>query len=512
MVDDVVGEEAIANMWKEHYCKLLNSNKDVSCRNKVVKTIKNMSECVDVNIDISDVVLALKQLKLGKTVGIDNLQAEHFMYADKAILCLIAMIINCMILHCYMPDLLMETIIIPIVKDKKKLITDKNNYRPVAITTVFSKMFEMIVLSRYEYMLLTHDNQFGFKSKHSTDLCVFSLKQIIEFYNSMSSPVYVCFLDASKAFDRLNHWVLFSKLIDRGIPLLIVRLFIFWYSKQQFCIKWGGSFSTKFTITNGVRQGGVISPVYFNVYMDQLSCNLIKSGLGCHINGYLVNHLMYADDSCIIAPTPSALQKLLKICEHYGESHTIVYNVLKTKCMAFIPKKYKQLSIPYMFLNEIKLTMVDNIEYLGVTITSMLNDDHDMMRHKRYLYSKGNLIVRNFKLCSDQVKLKLFKTFCYNIYGGHLWTGYKTSDMQALVVSFNDVFRALFNVQRGVSMSEIYVFSGIDHLKVLLRKAMYRFRVRLLKSKNSIIDCITKSTYFCHMSSFSVLWTRELYV
>ena len=122
----------------------------------------------------------------------------------------------------------METIIIPIIKDKKGSVTDKNNYRPIAITSVISKVVELLILSRLQEQLNTACNQFGFKNQHGTDMCVFSLKQIVEFYNNRSSPVYVCCLDASKAFDRINHWCLFKKLAERDINIIIIRLLVYW--------------------------------------------------------------------------------------------------------------------------------------------------------------------------------------------------------------------------------------------------------------------------------------------
>ena len=157
----------------------------------------------------------------------------------------------------------METIIVPIIKDKKGLVTDKDNYRPIAVTSVLSKLIELVLLERMNLNLGTACNQFGFKSRHGTDMCVFTLKQIIEYYNLRCSPVYICYLDASKAFDRINHWCLFKKLLNRNINLVLVRLLLFWYCNQTFCVRWGSTISPFFTVSNGVRQGGIMSPVLF---------------------------------------------------------------------------------------------------------------------------------------------------------------------------------------------------------------------------------------------------------
>ena len=71
---------------------------------------------------------------------------------------------------------------------------------------------------------MTTDNQFGFKKKLSTDMCVYAFKEIINIYKKHSSPLFICFLDASKAFDKINYWSLFDKLINRKVPLFIVKL------------------------------------------------------------------------------------------------------------------------------------------------------------------------------------------------------------------------------------------------------------------------------------------------
>ena len=116
---------------------------------------------------------------------------------------------------------------------------------------------------------------FGFKKQHSRDMCIFTLKCVIKYFTRQNTPVFLCFLGASNAFDRVNHWKLFRKLIIGKVPLVIVRMLIFWYSKQEMCIKWGQATSDYFTISNGVRQDGILSPRLFAVYVDDLSKQLV---------------------------------------------------------------------------------------------------------------------------------------------------------------------------------------------------------------------------------------------
>ena len=157
---------------------------------------------------------------------------------------------------------------------------DTSNYKPIALATVISKLFEHVILAHIAPMCMSSDHQFGFKTKHSTDMCVFLLKQAVSFYNKHDTPVYATFLDASKAYDRVDHYMLLKKRILCNIPLCLVRLLLYWYKSQMQCIKWGSHFSEVFGVSNGVRQGGVLSPYVFALSLNDLSTNLnaIKSG------------------------------------------------------------------------------------------------------------------------------------------------------------------------------------------------------------------------------------------
>ena len=130
-------------------------------------------------------------------------------------------------------------------------------------------------------------------------------------------------MDASKAFDRVNHWTLFKKMIDSGMPPIFVRLIITWYCEQHACVRWGSTLSPKFNVSNGVRQGGILSPLLFNLYMDRLSVTLSKTKVGCALCKIMVNHLAYADDLVMLSPSAKGLQKLLNIFLNMVKSTTL---------------------------------------------------------------------------------------------------------------------------------------------------------------------------------------------
>ena len=120
----------------------------------------------------------------------------------------------------------MQTVIVPICKNKNGDISGAWNYRPVSPATNISKLFEHYILSCISPFLATTDSQFGFKPKHGTDMSIFLLIQSVSCYVSKDTPVFSAVLDASKAFDRTNHTLLFAKLIERDIPMCMVRLLL----------------------------------------------------------------------------------------------------------------------------------------------------------------------------------------------------------------------------------------------------------------------------------------------
>ena len=97
--------------------------------------------------------------------------------------------------------IILYTAIVPIIKNKSGNTSNKSNYRPIALVTACSKIFESCLLKMLDHYLETHDHQFGFKSQHATDMCIFTVKSVIKYYTKQNSTVFTCFLDAAKALD-----------------------------------------------------------------------------------------------------------------------------------------------------------------------------------------------------------------------------------------------------------------------------------------------------------------------
>ena len=143
------------------------------------------------------------------------------------------------------------------------------------------------------------------------------LLEIVDYYNHNKSDVFVLMLDASKAFDRVRYCKLFNKLLDRYIAPVVLRILIYMYMNQTLRVPWCQTQTSSFKVCNGVKQGGVLSPILYAVYVDSLFGRLEQSGVGCHIGGHFVGALDYADDVTLVAPSRSGIRTLINVCEHF---------------------------------------------------------------------------------------------------------------------------------------------------------------------------------------------------
>ena len=489
-VDGVSGGPEIALMWKNHFSELFNCVND--CDAKPTYLCEPSST---ISVSTAEIQKAICSLGNNKATGMDNISAEHLKYCSRRVVVLLAICFTGFLTHGFMPNDMISILLIPLVKDKNAKLAAKSNYRPIALASVLSKVIENVILDRILLFLGTECNQFGFKPKLGTEMPIYLLKEIIDRYKLLNGNIFMCFLDASKAFDRVNHCLLFRKLIDRGIPHYIVRFLDFWYSNQTMCVKWSGHLSDTFTVSNGVRQGGILSPFLFNVYVDELSKLLNSCYTGCIVGEKTINHVMYADDLVVFSPCESGLTDLLRICENFGISHDILYNSKKSAILLFKNQALNCLKDKrYLFtLNNDVIPIVGKVKYLGHYLCDNYKDDEDLKRQCRMLYAQANLLKHRFHMCTVPVKLKLFKTFCYSIYTSSVWWNYNLYAIKKVRIAYNDALRMMLNVPRYSSASLLFVTHRIHTFDALVRHLLARFIRRLDICSNTLVNAICRS-------------------
>ena len=270
--------------------------------------------------------------------------------------------------------------------------SSSKKYRAIAIASLLSKVLERILLSRYESICSSSPLRFGFKKGHSTSLCAGLVKNIVSKYMRRGSKAYGCFLDSSKAFDLVDHGILFETLQSRGLPAPVLRFLLSWYCSQQMCVRWNSCMSHSFFISNSVRQGSVLSPVLFAVYLDGLLQKLSKTDVGCYWGTHFVGAVCYADDIALLAPSPSALRIMLSTCEDFAESHGLKFNPEKTQLVRFGLSSSSSCKVHIAFGGGV-LDFTDTVSHLGHLLSYNLDDTPDIIRATKDLNRRANFVL-----------------------------------------------------------------------------------------------------------------------
>ena len=488
VVEGVSGSENICAGWADYYNDLFNCL-EVKCDYAVWQSFMYNQEELDSVGHVTPMSLYdyFMRMPLDKAPGHDGVTAEHFKLASGRVFVLLSLCLNAMFVHNHIPVDCTKVALVPIPKSKGADLTCRWNYRPIALASVVSKVIERVLISSSEDSLVSSDHQFGFKANHSTESCIFVLKQVVDYYNRHGSPVFACFLDASKAYDRVNHDVLFRKLALRKCPSYVIRLLANWYGKQESSVRWDTSRSDMFRVSNGVRQGGVMSPLLYNVYIDELNRVLSRSQSGCTIEGRMINNISYADDMVILAPSVSALQDLINVCEEYALKHDIMYNA--NKSMLVVMKKGRSTTSysPIVFLNGRKLRVEKKITYLGHMISHDCCDNLEIKKQYRSLCARANTVIRKFASCSEDVKVRLFNVYCTNFYCLSLYQSYTKKELNTLRVCYNNAFRRLLRLRYDCSASQMFVTRGTPSFGEIQRKGINGVRNRLSSSTNVLV-------------------------
>ena len=181
-------------------------------------------------------------------------------------------------------------------------------------------------------MFTTSDMQFGFKEHSSTTKCTFALTETVNYFRQNKSNVNV-------TLDKVNYVKLFYQLID--------HLVYVYYAHQCLNVSWNNSQSKYFSTTNGVKQrgGGVLSPILFSVYIDELLTRIKHSGYGCMVGHVYCGAFAYADDIALVAPTTHALKATCDIRRNYAHEYDIQFNTAKCQLIKMVN------SMTYLFIS-----------------------------------------------------------------------------------------------------------------------------------------------------------------
>ena len=426
-----VTTDSILDKFRECYQNLYNSAGTeaamVTIKEKLKVLIKTNDEHEVAKVTGDVVKKTCESMKSGKTDVTESYSSDVFLHAPNSLFSLLAYIFRSYLTRGTVTPQILSCAFLPLFKGGLKNPEKFDSYRAIAGASQLLKLFEYVILLVWGQDLDTDSMQFGFKTGVSTTQCSWLVSEVATNFMRRGTAVNACLLDCSKAFDKCRYDKLFDKLLGRGLPPIVVRVLIYAYEEQTAWVKLGGKRSKTFRITNGTRQGSVLSPLLFSVYLDDLLKDLRKRDLGCPIGGLWFGACGYADDLILLAPNRDVLQRMLQVCEVYAADHNLTFSAdplparSKTKCLLFCGKSPRQRFPDPLQLNGEDLPWVEAADHLGHTLhqdTTMVKD----CQRARARFIARSLDVRNQLAFADaQIILRVLQIFCEDGYGSMLW-------------------------------------------------------------------------------------------
>ena len=444
-IDNRVKPIDVAENFASKYRALYNSVPSSQANMNDVYSYVNQCENVkdaDRVISIVEVNTALKSIKSNKSDGDVHFMSNHLLISSQEFLVQISLLLSSILTHGYQPHDILKGSIESIPKNVRGNLCDSSNYRGITLCNSISKIFDIVILNKYGNLLATSDMQYAFKDKHSTVMCTLVMKEVVKYYSNHATDVFSCFVDATKAFDLVRYDKLFSLLIRREVPPIVLRALLDLYERQQLCTRWKGHVSELFSTSNGIRQGGVISPVLFCVYLDELLLRLEQKRTGCYIGKHFYGAIGYADDLTLLSPTISGLNEMLSICEDFSREYSIRFNPTKSVCMVFSKKKY---DIQNIKLNGNVLTWVNSVKYLGNHLDCDMSESTEIRMKKSDLTYRVNHLLASIGNCSNEIVSKVFNTKCSHFYGAQCWN-FEDKNVLYFQTMWNRCIRRLMNL------------------------------------------------------------------
>lgn len=493
-IDGSTGDE-IPNTFGTVYSELFNRIDDDHNLKSIKEEInRNLSETELKEIEKIDkdiIKEALNKIKTNKSDPVFDFSSDFLKNGPDLLYEQLANIMQQFLIHGYISEILLLATLVPIVKDKLSDLTTSKNYRSIAISSLLLKLLDHIIIILYGDKLKFDEFQFGYQENISASLCSWIALETISLYQRQGTTVYGCFMDCTKAFDTVQQSKFFTKLLEAKIPSVIIRLLIHIYRKQTADVRWQGKYSTEFKLSNGVRQGSVLSPILFCFYMNGLFNLLKKSKNGCVIGPHYSGVFGYADDLFLICPSRGGLQEMLNITQRYAEEHNIGFSTnpipkkSKTKGLIFKSKTDKSEKEPVKLkLCENQLPWVSGAKYLGNFWTNEVNGLLDDILQKRARNIERNCeLNQEFWFAHPDLRCKLNRIYNSSYPGSVLWD--LTSDnVKTLVNSWSVSVRQMWNLPREAHKIFIEPLGGI-HAKTMHYTRFLKFIESILKGNKA---------------------------
>ena len=481
MVDTIKSEDGLVlcdgkevkDRWNQYCSNLYKKNEDLTTTSIVLDESEDEPPLL-----LEEVRKAIKELKNDKSPGIDEVTAELIKNGGENVEYFFYKLCTKIWSERRWPEDWVKSVFTPIPKKGDTL--QCNNNRTIALISHSSKILLKIIAERMKLKLRDEiaDEQAGFRPGKGTRNQVLNLKMVIEKNREHQRDLHLCFIDYSKAFDTVDHDILWNNMNDMNFPKHIIQLIKAMYDQQQAAVRTTYGLTEWFEVNQGVRQGCILSPHLFNIYSETIMRNALENYEGTvNVGGYKISNLRYADDIVLIASNVNELQQLLDKVREASEKAGLFLNAKKTKTMAIRRHPAMNDETP-IIINGYAVENVKQFTYLGAVFTNTYDDSLEIKRRiaiaknatialtniwkNRSITLRTKLRLLNslvFPVASygsecwvlkkkDQKRIGSFELWCYRRVLRISWTEKKTNDEVLRRINCNDRLLDILNKRK----------------------------------------------------------------
>ena len=475
-------EEKIRETWANYFEELSspkNPEREVS-RN----TVDLVSQMDNREITVTTTLInnIIKDLRKKKAADIDGFYAEQLQMLTPEAIGKLAYIIGRIFQERRIPESLKRSYKLPIPK-KGKDSRSCDNYRGITVNSILLKIVEEICL-RVEIENVSsekgNDLQFGFTSGRSPSMASLLITEAIAQAKEEKKPLYAASLDARKAFDVVDQNLLLSKLWDLNISGNTWQIINTSYTCPQEVVRWQGKDSRSYTVTQGVKQGGILSPSLYKIYIHDLLQTLQKTNMGTSTGIIYTGSPTCADDILLLSNTPAQLQGMLDIAYSYSKRHK--YEIHPTKSVVTTLVYPKKLDVhPSMdwHLGGTSISREESFIHLGINWTSGSNNidvEHLIKSARRTAYSMMRIGLHGVDGLGPRVSFKIVNLYILpKLLHGLDAIVLGKKDLEKLESFYRRTLRQLQGFPENSAKEVIYLLFGSATLE-----ALYHIKVMTL--------------------------------